>query len=235
MMRRILPFLFFVLPCSLLHAQHLFELDGSAQPPAPVLHQLEMGNSGPEAKAIEVNNQYLTLGGKPVLPVMGEVHFSRLPRSSWEDVLLKMKANGVNIIACYVLWIHHEEQEGQFEWTGNKDLRAFVQLCQKLGLYVYPRIGPWCHAEVRNGGTPDWLLAKKGIRVRTNDPQYQHYVALYFDQIAAQLKGLLYKDGGPVIGIQLEMNTGTEKPGKPISNGSSIPQCRMVWMCHCIQ
>ncbi|MGE4587074.1 MAG: beta-galactosidase [Mangrovibacterium sp.] len=165
---------------------------------------LRMGNPGPEGKEIRVNNRYLTLGGNPVIPVMGEIHFSRVPREQWEDVILKMKACGINIVATYVLWIHHEEIEGQFDWTGNKDLRAFAGLCAKHGLWFYPRIGPWCHAEVRNGGTPDWILTKRNLKDRSNDPVYQHYAENWYKQVALQLEGLMYKDGGPVIGIQLE-------------------------------
>jgi hypothetical protein len=69
---------------------------------------------------------------------------------------------------------------------------------------VYPRIGPWCHGEVRNGGTPDWLLLQKEIKDRSNDPAYQHYADRLYGQVAQQMKGLLYKDGGPIIGVQLE-------------------------------
>jgi hypothetical protein len=165
---------------------------------------LKMGNPGPTGKEIIINNIYMSVGGKPVIPVMGEIHFSRYPEEQWEDVILKMKANGINIIACYVFWIHHEEIEGQFDWTGNKDLRAFIKLCQKHDLWVYPRIGPWCHGEVRNGGTPDWILEKKYLTDRSNHPVYQHYVDRLYGEISNQLKGLLYKDGGPVIGVQFE-------------------------------
>jgi hypothetical protein len=176
--------------------------------------QLKMGNPGPEGKEILINNQYMTIGGKPAIPVMGEFHYSRYPREQWKDVILKMKACGINIIATYVFWIHHEEIEGQFDWTGNKDLRSFVKLCQECGLLVYPRIGPWCHGEVRNGGTPDWILTKKFLVDRSNDPVYQSYVDRYFRQIAEQLHGLMYKDGGPVIGIQLENEYWRGKSGE---------------------
>ncbi|HKI46529.1 MAG TPA: beta-galactosidase, partial [Balneolales bacterium] len=163
-----------------------------------------MGNPGPAGKEIEINNHYMTIGGKPVLPVMGEVHYVRYPKNEWQDILLKMKANGIDIVSTYVFWIYHEEIEGQFDWSGNRDLRAFLKLCQKDGLHVFVRIGPWCHGEVRNGGFPDWLLQKKYIHPRSNDPVFQHYVKQYFHQIGLQMKGLMYKDGGPVIGIQLE-------------------------------
>ncbi|MEJ2544637.1 MAG: beta-galactosidase, partial [Calditrichaceae bacterium] len=42
------------------------------------------------------------------------------------------------------------------------------------------------------------------LKDRSNHPVYQQYVDRYYCEIANQLKGLLYKDGGPVIGIQLE-------------------------------
>lgn len=165
---------------------------------------LKMGNPGPEGKEITVNNKYISIGGKPVIPVMGEMHFSRCPKGQWEDRILKMKANGINIIATYVFWIHHEETEGVFDWSGNNDLRSFIKLCHKHGLFVYPRLGPWCHGEVRNGGTPDWIFTKKGLVDRSNNEKYQFYADRLYSEIAKQMSGLYYKDGGPVIGVQLE-------------------------------
>jgi len=101
---------------------------------------------------------YLTMDTRPWLPVMGEFHYSRVPESEWEEELLKMKSAGAQIVSTYVIWIHHEEIRGQFDWTGQRNLRRFVELCGKHGLYVVARIGPWTHGESRNGGLPDWLL-----------------------------------------------------------------------------
>ena len=145
---------------------------------------------------------YLTMDTRPWLPVMGEFHYSRVPESEWEEELLKMKSAGAQIVSTYVIWIHHEEIRGQFDWTGQRNLRRFVELCGKHGLYVVARIGPWTHGESRNGGLPDWLL-KQGP-TRRNDPAFMSSVGSFYSQIGAQLKGLLWKDGGPVIGIQLE-------------------------------
>lgn len=143
---------------------------------------------------------------------MGEFHFSRYPEDEWEDEILKMKAAGVQIISTYVIWIHHEQTEGSFDWTGQRDLRHFVQLCAKHGVYVYPRIGPWAHAETRNGGLPDWVL--KNSPTRENNPVYLKEVQAFYQQIADQLRGLLWKDGGPVIGIQIENEYHDRGPGK---------------------
>jgi len=115
-----------------------------------------------------------------------------------------MKACGINIIAFYIFWNQHEEIEGQFTWDEDKNLRAFVELCHKHNLFVIPRIGPWVHGEARHGGTPDWILTKDYLKNRSNDPVYQSYVKRYFTELAAQLAGLIYQEGGPIIGIQLE-------------------------------
>jgi beta-galactosidase len=182
------------------------------EPPAPADFQ---GGTpvNPHAQSIGMNARYLTLDGKPWLPVMGEFHYTRVPESQWEDEILKMKAAGIQIIATYVIWIHQEEVEGQFDWEGRRDLRHFVELCAKHGMYVYPRIGPWAHGEARNGGFPDWLL-QKTKNTRQNDPVYLSYVKTWYDQIGRQLQGLLWKDGGPVIGIQLENEYSARGPDK---------------------
>ena len=144
-----------------LSAQKVYRLDASDVMETPSCGHLKMGNPGPKEKAIEVNSLYMTMGGKPILPVMGELHFSRIRKDLWEDRILKMKACGINIISTYLFWNHHEEIEGQFEWENEKDLRSFIKLCRKHGLFVVPRLGPWWHGEARNGGTPDWILQKK--------------------------------------------------------------------------
>jgi beta-galactosidase len=185
------------------HAQNLVTIDASAAAPAPQPVEAKPGTSrNPRGQVIGVNSQYLTLDGQPWLPVMGEFHFSRYPEAEWEQEILKMKAAGVQIISTYIIWIHHEQVEGVFDWSGQRDLRHFVELCDKHGMYVYPRIGPWAHAETRNGGFPDWVLNNSPIR--QNNPIYLEEVQSFYAQIGKQLNGLLWKDGGPVIGIQIE-------------------------------
>jgi hypothetical protein len=172
--------------------------------PAPANYTFDAADArSPDGHLLGLNSQYLTLDGKPWLPVMGEMHYSRVPEAEWENEILKMKSAGVQVIATYIIWIHHEEVEGQWDWTGQKDLRRFVQLCAKHGMYVVPRIGPWSHAEVRNGGFPDWLLAKT-TQQRSNDPAYLGYVDTLYKQIGEQLKGLMWSQGGPVVAVQLE-------------------------------
>ncbi|HAH62971.1 MAG TPA: beta-galactosidase [Treponema sp.] len=151
--------------------------------------------------------KYLTRNGEPWFPVMGEIHYSRCPADTWKDELLKMKAGGVNVVSTYTIWIHHEEIEGAWDFTGCRDLRRFVETCRDCGLYLLLRIGPWCHGEVRNGGFPDWLL-HKGFEPRTNDDRYFGEVKIWYSRIYEQIADLLVKDNGPIIGVQIENEYG---------------------------
>lgn len=189
-------------PC-LLTAQTTYTVDISRRDPPVISGHLQLGtNRNPAGDVLDANNLYFTRNGKPWYPVMGEFHFSRYPRAQWEESILKMKAAGINVIASYIIWIHHEEEEGQFDWQGNKNLRAFAALCQKHDVYFFARIGPWSHGEVRNGGLPDWIV-KRG-NTRRNDAGYLKAVQAFYNEIGQQLEGLYFKDGGPVIGAQIE-------------------------------
>jgi beta-galactosidase len=194
-------------------AQNILQVDASApipeaQPVAAAPGTYRSANG----ETLSMNSRYLMLNGRPWLPVMGEFHYSRVPEADWEDEILKMKAGGVQIISVYVIWIHQEEVKGQFDWNGRRDLRHFVELCAKHHMYVYVRIGPWTHGESRNGGFPDWLLAEVK-HPRTTDPLFLSYVKTYYDQIGRQLRGLLWSEGGPVMGVQLSNEYSMRGPG----------------------
>jgi hypothetical protein len=172
--------------------------------PAPGHEGFKMGESRrPDGSTVTLDTCSLRLNGQPWTPVMGEFHYSRYPANEWREELLKMKAGGVDIVATYVFWIHHEEIEGQWDWSGCRDLRRFITTAGEAGLKAIVRCGPWCHGEVRNGGQPDWLL-QTGWRLRSDDTNYLAKVRILYQQIGGQLSGLLWKDGGPVIGVQFE-------------------------------
>ena len=149
------------------------------------------------------DSQSLKFDGRRVMPVMGEIHYSRLPQDEWVSSVCKMKEGGVTVIATYVFWNHIEEKEGVFNWSGQRDLRKFIEICAEEDLPVVLRIGPFCHGEVRNGGIPDWVFAK-GVKTRTEDPQFLALVERLYRQIFTQLQGLQWKDGGPVMACQFD-------------------------------
>lgn len=154
-----------------------------------------------------VTEKYLTKNGTPWFPVMGEMHYSRYPEAYWRESLLKMKALGVDVVSSYVIWIHHEEVEGLYDFSGCRNLRKFVETVHECGLEFCIRIGPWSHAEVRNGGFPDWLLHKE-FEPRTNNDTYFSEVEKFYRRIFAEVDGFFLKDGGPIIAVQIENEYG---------------------------
>ncbi|SEL35525.1 Glycosyl hydrolases family 35 [Roseateles sp. YR242] len=179
---------------------------------APEVGFLNLGHFQHPTRRLDVNSRYLSLDGKPWMPVMGEFHYSRFPQAEWATELAKMKAGGVDIVASYVIWNHHEPFEGQWLWEGQRHLSRFIDLAAEAGLLVYLRPGPWVHAEVRLGGFPDWLPATGPLRC--NDPVYLGHVKRFYEQIGAQVKGRLWSDGGPIVGLQLENEYGATGPGQ---------------------
>lgn len=156
------------------------------------------------------NENNLFRDGKPWFPVMGEMHFTRYREDLWEESLRKMKAGGVTIVSTYLIWIHHEEEEGVFRFDGCRNVRKFIETCGKVGLDVFFRVGPWVHGEVRNGGFPDWVVekGKQGVDLRSNDERYMALVRRYWEKVSEQVDGLFEKDGGPIIGVQIENEYG---------------------------
>ncbi len=152
---------------------------------------------------VEWDSHSLIIGGKRVMPVMGEVHYSRIPADEWRDEVRKMKEGGVTIVATYVFWNHIEEQEGVFDWSGQRDLRRFIEICKDEDMPVVLRLGPFCHGEVRNGGMPDWIFTK-GCRLREENKVFLGYVERLYRQIFTQVQGLQWKDGGPVVAAQFD-------------------------------
>ncbi|MHB9056315.1 MAG: beta-galactosidase [Paludibacteraceae bacterium] len=195
---------FLIYPVSGQNHTNLYEVDIRANAQTKNLKTFALGTSkNPKGEIIQVNSNSFLFNGKPQLPVMGEIHFSRIKENEWRRELLKMEAGGVKIVSTYVFWIHHEEEEGMFNWEGQRNLRRFLEICKELNFPVILRMGPWCHGEVRNGGFPEWLV-KSGIKLRGDNPGYLNKVQKWYSQIFTQARGLLWKDGGPVIGIQLE-------------------------------
>lgn len=182
-------------------------------------------------------NYYMQKNGQPFFGVSGEFHFSRMSENRWEDELIKMKMGGINVVSTYVFWIHHEEEEGLFRFDGRRNLREFVRLCQKHGLYVILRVGPFAHGEVRNGGIPDWMYGKP-FEIRGLDEEYLKYVKILYTELGRQAEGLFFKDNGPIIGVQIdneymhstapwEITTGTSNEWLPVGEDGDAYMLRL--------
>ena len=149
------------------------------------------------------------LDGKPFSVYSGAIHYFRVPREYWEDRLLKMKAAGFNTVETYTCWNLHEPREGEFDFTGMLDIAEFLRTAQRVGLYAIVRPGPYICAEWDFGGFPAWLLKDKNMRLRCNYKPYLDCVRRYYTALGAQINGLLDKNGGNIIAMQVENEYGS--------------------------
>ena len=155
------------------------------------------------------------LNGKPFIVKAAEVHYPRIPRPYWDHRIKMCKALGMNTVCIYIFWNIHEQQEGQFDFSGNNDVAEFCRLAQKNGMYVIVRPGPYVCAEWEMGGLPWWLLKKKDIKLRERDPYFMERVKIFEEKVGEQLSGLTIQKGGPIIMVQVENEYGSYGEDKP--------------------
>ena len=160
------------------------------------------------------NNGYFLIEGKPVFLTAGEMHYARIPRELWRDRLWRTKQMGFNCVQMYVFWNAHEPKEGQWDFSDNLDLDAWLSLIQEMGMYGIVRVGPYSCAEWEHGGFPAWLTVKPGMVVRDMG-EFVKYADRHLAKIYEIVAKHQIHKGGNVIMAQLEnehpKGWGTEK------------------------
>ncbi|MCI5870736.1 MAG: beta-galactosidase, partial [Streptococcus sp.] len=155
----------------------------------------------------EVRDQFL-LDGKAFKILSGSIHYFRVPPADWYASLYNLKALGFNTVETYIPWNFHEEKEGIFDASGEKDFEAFLDLAQELGLYAIIRPSPYICAEWEFGGLPAWLLTKN-IRIRSSDEKFLTYLARYYDFLLPKLVKHQLDNGGNILMFQIENEYGS--------------------------
>ena len=175
----------------------------------------------PAAKEVKNHGKFeagdgtFLLNGEPFVVKAAELHYPRIPKPYWDQRIKLCKALGMNTICLYTFWNSHEPKEGQFDFTGQNDLREFVKLCEENDMKVILRPGPYVCAEWEMGGLPWWLLKKKDIKLRENDPYFLERVDKFQKAVAEQVGDLTVADGGPIIMVQVENEYGSYGIDKP--------------------
>ncbi|MEP7144342.1 MAG: beta-galactosidase family protein [Ferruginibacter sp.] len=149
------------------------------------------------------------LDGKPFQIISGEIHYPRVPKEAWRARMKMAKAMGLNTIGTYVFWNLHEPQKGNYDFTGNNDIAAFVKIAQEEGLWVILRPSPYVCAEWEFGGYPYWLQNEKGLVVRSKETQYLAEYKQYIEQVGKQLSPYLITKGGNILMVQVENEYGS--------------------------
>ncbi|MDE6161002.1 MAG: beta-galactosidase, partial [Muribaculaceae bacterium] len=153
--------------------------------------------------------------GEPFVVKAAELHYPRIPEPYLDHRIKMFKALGMNTICLYVFWNAHETSPDEFDFSGQNDLRHFIELCAQNDMKVILRPGPYVCAEWEMGGLPWWLLKKKDIRLRELDPYFMERVDKFQQAVAAQVGDLTIAHGGPIIMIQVENEYGSYGTDKP--------------------
>ena len=107
----------------------------------------------------------------------GSIHYFRVPRELWQDRLRRIRSGGFNAIQFVIPWNIHEPFHGKFDFNGNNDINAFIELAEQEDLFVLLRPGPYICAEHNGGGLPYWLYQMyPNIKLRSSDSQFLKHV-----------------------------------------------------------
>ncbi|MFV0520654.1 MAG: beta-galactosidase [Lachnospirales bacterium] len=120
-------------------------------------------------------NDFLIENKKEYL-ISAEIHYFRIEKTVWKNVVEKAIELGCNSVAFYIPWLVHEYKEGEFDFTGytkeNTNLVEFMKLLVQFNLKIILRPGPYIYSEMTNLGLPNWLIENYGqhtIRNYNND------------------------------------------------------------------
>ena len=167
-------------------------------------------SSAQQQHSFALGGKEFLLDGKPFQIISGEMHPARIPREYWRHRIQMAKAMGCNTIAVYVFWNYQESSPGVFDFsTGNKDIAAFIKLCQAEGMWVLLRPGPYVCAEWDWGGLPPYLLKIPDIKVRCMDKRYMAAVESYVRRLSKEVAPLQCNRGGPILMVQIENEYGS--------------------------
>ncbi|NWY33254.1 GLB1L protein, partial [Pheucticus melanocephalus] len=167
--------------------------------------------ASPSARSFQLDYEHncFLKDGAPFRYISGSIHYARVPRPAWRDRLLKMYMSGLSAVQVYIPWNYHETLPGVYDFTGNRDVEAFLDLTAELGLLVILRPGPYICAEWEMGGLPAWLLWKPDIILRTSNPAYLAAVDSWLHVLLPKIKPRLYHQGGNIISVQVENEYGS--------------------------
>ncbi|MBQ8350705.1 MAG: beta-galactosidase [Clostridia bacterium] len=149
------------------------------------------------------------LDGEPFVVISGTMHYFRIPREYWHDRLLKLRECGFNTVETYTCWNLHERREGEFDFSGNLDIAAYIAEAAKVGLHVILRPGPYICAEWEFGGLPSWLLNYENMPLRCYDEQFLSKLRPYYNELLGRVRPYLASKGGPIFMLQIENEYGS--------------------------
>ncbi len=156
------------------------------------------------APSVSYSTRTFLIDGKPEIFLSACIHYFRVPHELWSDRIAKAKRGGMNTIETYVAWNFHEPEQGKWNWSGDADLGEFLSECERQGMYVIVRPGPYICAEWDFGGFPVFLINIPGLETRRMNAPYLAAMDAYFDAVTPIIAAHQWTNGGGVILVQVE-------------------------------
>lgn len=153
---------------------------------------------------VEFRSDGIFINGEPLVLLTSSLFYFRLPAFEWRSRMRSLHALGYNAIDVYFPWNYHELAPGQWDFSGERDVRAFLQQASEAGLWVVARPGPYICSEWDGGALPAYLNTLPGLELRDNNPEFLQAVRKWFDRILPILAEFQVERGGPVVMLQLD-------------------------------
>jgi beta-galactosidase len=190
--------------------------------------------------AVQIADGAVVVRGQPTFLWGGDLHYFRVrdadgdvgrTHAAWAATLDQMKAAGCNHVTTYVPWDVHATSPGSFDFSGTRDLRAFLTMAKERGLHVILKPGPlitgeWPRGFGTFGAVPAWWKAAHpeslergangkpfsfhplGVKDQRQpamlDPTYLQAVDAWYARFVDEVRPFL---GDTVIGLQLDNET----------------------------
>ncbi len=180
----------------------------------------------PRPAKVAITAHGLRVGDREIPIHAGSMHYWRLDRDAWRPAMKELASLGLPIVETYVPWQVHEVGPGNYDFgrvDPRKDLRAFVELAQELGLYFFLRPGPHINSEMTWFGLPERIVYDKACQARSPSqgpvvlgfpprmfpvPSYASRtyfteVARWYEAVANEVRDLIYPNG-PIVLLQVD-------------------------------
>uniref|UniRef100_M1AJ25 beta-galactosidase n=1 Tax=Solanum tuberosum TaxID=4113 RepID=M1AJ25_SOLTU len=153
---------------------------------------------------VSYDGRSLMIDGERKMLFSGSIHYPRSTPDMWPSLISKAKEGGIDVIETYVFWNLHEPQPGQYDFSGRRDIVAFIKQIQAQGLYACLRIGPYIEGEWTYGGFPFWLHDVPGVVFRSNNEPFK------IENEYQNVEKAFGEDGPPYVSWAAEMAVGLQ-------------------------
>jgi len=141
-------------------------------------------------RKVQVKNNMITVDGRKIPILSGEVHYWRLNPNYWKEILDRVREMGLKVISTYIPWHYHEYSRGKLDFTGKtdpgRDLQGFLELSRREGFWVIIRPGPYIYSEWPNDGVPAYVYKYHRLH-----PKFLEYASRYLEQVCKIIKPFL--------------------------------------------